>query len=270
MSLRKEDYQEPCCPMNTDMWKTEPAVRRIDIRRVTERLDALFAAGDFQGAERLLSYWRAEAEDSGDLDGCLQMENESMGFFRKQGRGTDALQHAARALELAAEPGMEELLIRGTTFLNAATVHVAFDPQRTPQQDEAMPLFEEAKRIYEKKLQKGDTRLAGLYNNMASAFLKRGEPEQAAELFEQALSVLGQNPGKQCDRAITCLNLADAMSALGEEEKKNAFLADAWELLDAPDTQRDSYYRFVCEKCAPVFEYYGWFAAAGELEDRIR
>ena len=28
------------------------------------------------------------------------------------------------------------------------------------------------------------------------------------------------------------------------------------------------YYAFVCEKCAPTFEYYGYFLAAQDLNER--
>ena len=31
-----------------------------------------------------------------------------------------------------------------------------------------------------------------------------------------------------------------------------------------PGIPRDGYYAFVCEKCAPAFDYYGYFADAEE------
>ena len=33
---------------------------------------------------------------------------------------------------------------------------------------------------------------------------------------------------------------------------------------------RDGYYAFVCEKCAPVFGYYGYFLTEQELNRRAR
>ena len=42
----------------------------------------------------------------------------------------------------------------------------------------------------------------------------------------------------------------------------------AWRLLNAPDQKRDGNYAFVCEKCAPVFEMYGYVAYAAECEKR--
>ena len=43
-------------------------------------------------------------------------------------------------------------------------------------------------------------------------------------------------------------------------------LAEA--LLERPELPRNGYYAFVCEKCAPTFAYYGYFAFAEELNRR--
>ena len=45
-------------------------------------------------------------------------------------------------------------------------------------------------------------------------------------------------------------------------------LSLAQELLDVPTLPRSGYYAFVCEKCAPTFDYYGWFFYANELKNR--
>ena len=41
-------------------------------------------------------------------------------------------------------------------------------------------------------------------------------------------------------------------------------------LLDDPRNEKNGYYAFVCEKCAPTFSYYGYFAAASELEQEAK
>ena len=33
---------------------------------------------------------------------------------------------------------------------------------------------------------------------------------------------------------------------------------------------RDGYYAFVCEKCAPTFDYYGYFLIADDLNERAK
>ena len=60
---------------------------------------------------------------------------------------------------------------------------------------------------------------------------------------------------------------------LGAEDASaqvDGVLDTAQALLDSPSLVRDGYYAFVCEKCAPTFAYYGWFAAADELNERAR
>ena len=77
-------------------------------------------------------------------------------------------------------------------------------------------------------------------------------------------------PAGVLEQAITCLNMADAVAAqLGQEEGE----ARIFELLDRADellhdksAPHNGYYAFVCEKCAPTFSYYGYFAVAEELQ----
>ena len=47
-------------------------------------------------------------------------------------------------------------------------------------------------------------------------------------------------------------------------------LDEAEALLNTPSVPRDGYYAFVCEKCAPSFEYYGYFLTAEDLKERSK
>ena len=44
----------------------------------------------------------------------------------------------------------------------------------------------------------------------------------------------------------------------------------AWDLLNDPSAPQNGYCAFVYEKCAPTFSYYGYFAAAEELNERAK
>ena len=80
---------------------------------------------------------------------------------------------------------------------------------------------------------------------------------------------MAEQPNGCLEQAITCLNRADALSAekgMEAAEREVYGLVDqAYDLLTKPDVPHDGYYAFVCEKCAPSFDYYGYFAAAEEL-----
>lgn len=78
-------------------------------------------------------------------------------------------------------------------------------------------------------------------------------------------------PGGGLEQAITWLNMADAAVAGDGMEKSEVrvryYLDRAAALLTDPAIPRDGYYAFVCEKCAPVFSYYGYFRMAGQLRE---
>ena len=81
-----------------------------------------------------------------------------------------------------------------------------------------------------------------------------------------------QTQGTQAEQAVTYLNIADLLAAeKGMEEAENEISSccrAAIALLDSRSIKRDGNYAFFCEKCAPVLDYYGFFAAAEELFDR--
>ena len=251
MKLEKEDYLNPACPLCGKPGETE-SPRPVPIDRIQRKLWEYEDASDWEGAERHLKYWLAEAEMNGDRRGLLMLHNELMGFYRKQGSREEALSHARTAVSLIAELQMEDTVTAGTTWVNAGTVHEAFgDPVG------GLEYFERARACYEKNLPENDGRLGGLYNNMALALTSCGRWAEAKEMFRNALKVMERQEHGEPEQAITWLNLADALEAeLGPEEAAeytDEYLDRAAELLDAPDLPRNGYYAFVCEKCAPVF-----------------
>ena len=77
-------------------------------------------------------------------------------------------------------------------------------------------------------------------------------------------------PHGELEEAITYLNIVDVNHAKYDEdeaEKKSEDLIEkAYSLLKNSDAPKDGYYAFVCEKCAPVFSYYGYFLYANDLK----
>jgi len=234
-----------------------------------EKLDRLLEAQDRQGAERHLTYWMQEALDAGDLRGQLLLNNEMIGFYRKAGRGDEALAAADRALQLLDELDFSGTLTSGTTCVNAATACSAFGrPER------ALALFERARAVYESSPDTPRHLLGGLYNNMAVTCRDLGQYQEAYGLFDRAMAAMAEVPGGTLEQAITCLNRADTLALhLGTEEgeeRVNALLQQAADFLADPAVPRNEYYAFVCEKCAPGFSYFGWFVEAEELEKEAK
>lgn len=267
--LSREDYIDPQCPFCTDAYEKTPPVRSIPTGRILEKLDQLLGANDYAGAEQLLLYWLEEASLGRDLRGEFQLRNELMGLYRKLGRGEEAMQNADLALSLADRAGISGTVAHATALLNAATVRKAFGMAK-----EAIPLFRQAQELYERNLAPNDPRMAGLCNNMALALTDLGSFGEARQCYERAVRILRGGSGNEPEIAVTMLNLANLEEAeRGLEDGAEAIesaLSQARELLDMPGLARDGNYAFVCEKCAPTFGYYGYFAYAGELEERAK
>ncbi len=266
-SLHREDYMDPQCPFCTDQYQNEPQDRTIPIVRILDKLDSLLSRNDYSGGEHLLLYWLEEAKLGHDLRGEFQLSNELMGLYRKLGQKDRATEYSERVLFLIDETGISDTTAAGTAYVNTATVRKAFG-----RSDEAIPLFEKAKTIYERELPAKDPRLAGLYNNMALALTDLKRFPEARNYYQKALSVLSKQENSEPEAAITYLNLANLEEAeLGLEDGNKAIeicLAKAREQLDSASLSRDGNYAFVCEKCAPTFDYYGQFAYAAELTER--
>lgn len=260
--LSKSDYEEPTCPfcMPGD-------ITPIPIGRVIEKLDEYLGRNDYDSAERHLKYWLDEATSLNDGRGKLTVLNELIGLYRKTSKENEALLSAKSTLELAENLGLQGSIVMGTTLVNAATAYKAFDKAA-----EALTLYQNAKIIYEAQLESDDNRLGGLYNNMALAVMETGDYDKAEELFNKAISVMERVRDGELEIAVTYCNLADLAVARNgienSEQEITALLERAEELLNTATLPRNGYYAFVCEKCAPTFGYYGWFAFENELNNR--
>lgn len=244
-------------------------VTPVPVGRVIEKLDYYLDQGNHPEAERHLRYWLSEAESCHDMRGKLTILNEQIGLYRKTGKEAECLRAITEALSLADSLGIEESATYGTTLINAATGYKAFGKAA-----DALPLYRRSKTIYESVLDPNDGRIGGLYNNMALALAELGMYSEAEELYQKAIKVMEKQENGALEVAITCLNLADLVAAEsgledGAEEIEKHLL-EAEKLLNTEKLPRDGYYAFVCEKCAPVFGYYGYFVTEQELNRRAK
>ena len=262
--LSKEDYEEPKCLLNM-----HPEITPIPVGRVIDKLDSYLNKKDYDSAERHLQYWVSEADTCHDMRGKLTVLNELIGLYRKTGKESECLNVIMDALSLADSMDIEKSVAYGTTLINAATGYKAFGKA-----DDALPLYRKAREIYESTLDSDDGRLGGLYNNMALTLTELEEFREAEELYNKAISVMEKRENGELEVAITCLNLADlACAESGLEDGATEIekqLQKAEKLLYSESLPRDGYYAFVCEKCAPVFGYYGYFITEQELNRRAR
>ena len=103
------------------------------------------------------------------------------------------------------------------------------------------------------------------YVNAATVYDAFGMPDRSIELFEKARAIYEGNLDE------TDANMVELEHGLEKGEQKiGQYLDRAAALLDDPTVPRDGYYAFVCEKCAPTFDYYGYFLIADDLNERAK
>ncbi len=265
--LTPEDYAEPRCLLCDEPYGVTPEVKSVPQQRIIQKMNDYMSRRDYAGAERHLKYWLEEAKLGFDKRGELLIQNELVGHFRKTANKEGAFESAKEALRLLKELDFEENVSAGTTYTNIATAFNAFG-----ENEKSIELFEKAKSVYEGNERTAPELLGGLYNNMALTFTALEKYDEAFKLYEKALEVMKEVPNGELEQAITYLNMADLKEAmLGSEKAESVvfeYLDKAQELLDTPSVKRDGYYAFVCEKCAPSFEYYGYFLVAKDLKNR--
>ena len=242
---------------------------RIPQKRIIEKNDEYMSRRDYAGAERHLKYWLDEARLAGDLQGELMVRNELVGHYRKTGNRDAAFESASEALSLLKRLGLEDSESAGTTYVNTATAYNAFGENEL-----SLSLFKKARQIYENSDMTEHKLLGGLYNNMALTCVALERFDEAEKLYDLALRQMDRVRNGELEQAITLLNMANAVEKKVGLEKGEQRISELLEmsraLLDTESIPRNGYYAFVCEKCAPTFLYYGYFADHDELMEAAR
>ncbi len=144
--LDEFDYKEPACPLcdGKDFYypKKDAPSGRIPVNRVIDKLDSFLNKNDYEAAGRHLIYWKNEAVYLRDKHGELAVENELIGYYRKQGEKEKGLDSVKRALELIDDLNQGDTVSGATILINCATAYKAFDMPRN-----ALPLYIRAEEI---------------------------------------------------------------------------------------------------------------------------
>ncbi|MBQ6755482.1 MAG: tetratricopeptide repeat protein [Oscillospiraceae bacterium] len=262
-----EDYLEPACLLCGDPMGEEAPMRPIPQQRIIEKMDEYMSRRDYAGAERHLKYWLLEATEGRDKRGELMVRGELIGHYRKTAEREKALKEIDAALALVRELDYGDTISAGTTYVNCATALSSFG-----ENERALELFRLAQPIYENSAATRAELLGGLYNNMALCLAALSRYSEAHAYYDKAMEAMAKAEDGALEQAITCLNRANLVeNEVGMEAGESRIfdlVDEAWDKLGGFTGPRDGYYAFVCEKCAPTFGYYGYFAAAEELKNR--
>lgn len=233
----------------------------IDMPQTLRELDRRFAENDLAGAGEYLDAALSLARKTGDTAAVLSLRSEQVGYFRKTGEKEKALEAIDEALRLCDMLQLRSTITGATVLLNCATTYKAFG-----QSARALPLYREAEALYAALLPKNDYRMAGLYNNFALALCDLAQYPQALALYEKALAVLQALGENECDLGVTYVNMAHLFEKMQQEQNLEAALSHAYDaLMRVNPARRDGYFAFCCDKCAPSFQYFGWFLQGNRL-----
>ncbi len=262
------DYKEPSCPLcgGEDFYypDREKPLDTIPIRSVIDKLNGVFAKNDLEQAEKILEYWLGEAKVLRDKRGELEIRSEQMGLFRKTNNRDKGLESVEEGIRLVRLLRLDDTVSGATVLLNAATTYKAFGFA-----EKGIPLYEEAEKTYNGRLEKNDSLFAGLYNNMALALSDVGKTAEAEDAYKKAISILSLHQNRENDIAVSYLNLAHLFDENNRQEEAYVMVEKAIEYLNTPTLPHDGYHAFVLSKCIPSLDYFGYFFAKTNFEKRM-
>ena len=194
------------------------AAATFDAETFLKGLDAIFEGHEgATKAEPYLLQAMDDAENAGDDAGLLTVLNETMGFYRSQGRHEDNQWIVQRSIELALRMRLEGTEAWTTTLINAAT-----SIRAAGRYDQAEDLYRQAIDSAKTTLSPTDRRMAALHNNLSMLYSETGRPEQALHELEAALRVLeaaSVDPSNDIDIAATHTNIALILLELPADER---------------------------------------------------
>jgi tetratricopeptide (TPR) repeat protein len=262
------DYIEPCCCFDSRLYTgipdAEPCRESIDVPAAIRELDGLYNSGREAEAGVCLERFRDEARAIGDWRGELSMLSELLGYHRRDGNREKAMRAVNEALDIIRVHRMGATVSGATVLLNAATTLKAFGRAA-----ESLPIFEHVSRVYADNLDPTDYRFAGLYNNMGLSCEDVGDYPGAERCFRLALGIIPHSRHPENELAVTWCNLAELYDRQDPEDPRiGDCVEQAWACLNAPSLPRDGYHAFTISKCAPSFDYLGYFLYSRELKER--
>lgn len=175
----------------------------MDIQKVIDGLDALYADRESEKVEDYLSSNLEQALTERDVGSAITIINELIGFYRDASQYDKAEAYCEKLLPFMERAGLKDTIHYGTSCLNIANAYRASGNLETSLQYYQM-VFD----IYEKVLEKKDFRYAGLYNNLSLLYQEMGQFDKACEMLNKALLIVREYPEAVVELAVTYTNLA--------------------------------------------------------------
>ncbi|MBT1181571.1 DUF4037 domain-containing protein [Bifidobacterium sp. CP2] len=255
------DFDKPA-----DAVASDSPSRTFDVNGFLKGLDAIFEAHDAAGkAGPYLEQAAVDAENAGDDAGLLTVLNETMGFYRSQGRHEENQWIVQRAIELALRMGLEGSEAWTTTLINCATAMRA-----AKRYDQSEDLYAQALACAERNYDPTDRRLAALHNNLSMLYSETDRPGKAEAELREALRIIeasSVDPDADIDVASSHTNLALVLLGEGKLQEAHRHAAKALEIYANGHLEHSAHFASALAGFAQVLYAEGRF---GEAADRYR
>lgn len=175
----------------------------MDIQKVIDGLDALYAERQSEKVEDYLSSNLEQALQEKDVGSAITIINELIGFYRDASQYDKAEAYCEKLLPFMERAGLKDTIHYGTSCLNIANAYRASGKLET-----SLQYYRMVSDIYEKVLDKKDFRYAGLYNNLSLLYQEMEQFDKACEMLNRALLIVREYPEAVVELAVTYTNLA--------------------------------------------------------------
>ena len=234
----------------------------MDYMRVLDKFDRLVYSGKFDEACLLLENQKRELFNTNKTYELIGINNELIGFYRKQNREEDCLRTINDTLTLLSVEKEQNSKFFGTVYINIGTGYTFLKRYLESEEN-----FNKAYDIYLKVLPENDTLFGALFNNIACMFLAKKDYIGAREFYTKAVKLAEIN-NQMLDKAMSLVGVADTydMTDLDNEKVIDGLLSEAFTLVENYPV-KDDYFKFVCSKLYGNYSYYGYIFEAEKLKE---
>lgn len=230
----------------------------MDLNQMLQELDELFRTGQIDKVEDFLIGKYEQAEEERDFGARLCILNELIGFYRDLTKHEEAARMADLILATIGEAGLKDTLAEGTSLMNIANTY-----RFLGRYEESKQCYERVQEIYERLLEKGDIRWAGLYNNMSLLYNAIEDYQGAADSLQNALEIVKDKGEEKIKLAVTYTNLGQAYLRLQKWKEGEEALLEAERIFT--DTSKKDCHYCGCANALGALNY-----GLGRYEESVR
>ena len=235
----------------------------MNYNKLISEFDRLINSEQFELAGKILEDSKTTI-DCIDKDFLLAINNELIGFYRKQNDKIRCLSTINETLTILNAIKNKKTEFYGTIYLNIATGYSAFNCIQQAEEN-----FIKSELIFQDVLDVYDSKLGALYNNFASIYLLKNEPLKARDYYQKSILLAEKNNNKLY-KAQSLVNITYTYNIVNDDKIIEELLDNANKLFFDNDIIKDKETSFIYKKYAKDFAYYGYFLVEEELLNRAK